>query len=277
MGTKEQCIDVFRQNLNKQVIEQSQKEFLEQCKKDWPQEYEKLTGIMPEFAQYQEAVEELYKISWKVASTILIQSTLTAIITEALYNFGIRSWIQRYLVKRWVKKRNSDNYKQAIINLHRWTGTVNGASLYALRYQQLCGQIANALRNQLDYGEGDLVDIFAKNADPEDLERLKNKNAPDLSEEEQNDLVIVQERVLYYADRGLDDLQITLDGWGKKVDYLFSVVISFLLLEFLLTPPTTWMVGENKYEIILSLFCSLISGLLAPTIRSFLLNLIYKK
>ncbi len=231
--------------------------------------------------KYQKFVQQLHGTAWYVASTIVMQSTLTAILTEAGYNFGLRSWLQRLCVKGWIKRRikrrNSTSYQQTMSALQRWTGTGDGSSLFSLPYQQLCGQIANALRNQLEYGEGILLDIFAQDADPKDLDRLKNQNPQDLSQEKQNDLAIARDQVFYYADRGLDDLQITLAKFWIKVDYIFSVAISFILLEFLLTPPTTLSVGTDRVETIFSISVSIISGFLAPTIRNFLLNIIYKK
>ena len=226
---------------------------------------------------YQQLVEKLHKTTWNVAIAIVILSTLTAILTEAGYNFGIRSWVQRQRVKEWIKRRNRTNYRETMKSLQHWTGTGNGSSLYSLSYQQLCGQIANALRNQLEYGEGDLLDIFAKNADPKDLERLKNKNTQDLSEDEQKDLAMAQEQVFYYADRGLDDLQVTLAKFWIRFDSIISVGISIIVLELLLTKPTTFLVGDSLEETILTFSVAIISGFLAPTIRNFLVNTIYKK
>ncbi|MDJ0531250.1 MAG: hypothetical protein QNJ70_01930 [Xenococcaceae cyanobacterium MO_207.B15] len=226
---------------------------------------------------YQEIVEKLQKTTWNVAITIVILSTLTAILTEAAYNFGIRSWVQRQRVKEWIKRRNRTNYHKTMKSLQHWTGTDNGSSLYSLSYQQLCGQIANALRNQLDYGEGDLLDIFAKNAHPEDLARLKNKNTQDLSEDEQKDLAMAQEQVFYYADRGLDDLQATLAKFWIRFDSIISIGISFLVLELLLTQPTTPYVGDDHIEQIFAFSVAIVSGFLAPIIRNFLVNTIYKK
>ena len=232
-------------------------------------------------ANYQNIVQELHGIAWSVTSTIILQSTLTAILTEATYNFGFRSWLQKLCVKRWIKRRikrrNNTSFQRTMLDLQRWTGMVDGASLFSLPYQQLCGQIANALRNQLEYGEGDLLDIFAQNADPKDLERLKNKNTQDLSEEEQNDLAIAHDHVFYYTDRGLDDLQITLAEFWIKVDYISSITSSFILLEFLLSPPNTPSVGTDTVETIFCISVSIVSGFLAPTIRNFLVNIIYKK
>ena len=229
--------------------------------------------------EYEEHIDQLQETTWNVAITILMLSTLTAILTEAGYNFGIRSWVQRWRVKKWIKRRNRTNYQKTMKSLEHWTGTGTGtgSSLYSLSYQQLCGQIANALRNQLEYGEGDLLDIFAKNAHPEYLARLKNKNTQDLSEDEQKDLAMAQEQVFYYADRGLDDLQVTLAKFWIRFDSIVSVVISFIVLEILLTPPTTWWVGDKREDIIFSLCAAIVSGFLAPTIRNFLVNTIYKK
>lgn len=230
---------------------------------------------------YQNIVQELHGIAWSVTSTIVLQSTLTAILTEATYNFGLRSWLQRLCVKRWikrrVKRRNNTSFQRTMLDLQRWTGMVDGSSLFSLPYQQLCGQIANALRNQLEYGEGDLLDIFAQNADPKDLERLKNKNTQNLSEEEQNNLAIAHDHVFYYTDRGLDDLQITLAEFWIKVDYISSITSSFILLELLLSSPNTLSVGTHEVETIFSISVCIVSGFLAPTIRNFLVNIIYKK
>ncbi|NET77645.1 MULTISPECIES: hypothetical protein [Okeania] len=227
--------------------------------------------------KYKVLIQRLHNNTWYVASTILMQSILTAILTEAIYHFGIRSWLQRYCIKLWMKRRNLTPIKQKISVFQRSIGTGNGANLYSLPYQQLCGQIANALRNQLESGEGDLLDIFAYNVPPENLERLKNQNAQNLSNEEQGNLSIIKEQVFYQADIGLDDLQITLAEFWFQVDYIFSIVISFVILELLLTVPTTLSVGDNPAETILTISVSIISGFLAPTIRNLLVNILYKK
>ncbi|NET24774.1 hypothetical protein [Okeania sp. SIO1I7] len=236
-------------------------------------------GIIKDISidQYQACVEQLHHTTWYVASTILMQSILTAILTEAFYNFGIRSWVQRLIIRQWMIGRNLTPVKEKMTAFQRSVGMGNGSNIYSLPYQQLCGQITNALRNQLDSGEGALLDIFARDVYPENLEKLKNKNAQDLSNEEQNDLAMIEEQVFNSADRGIDDLQITLAQWWLKVDYIFSIVISFVLSQGLLTVPTTWSVGNSTEERILVLAVSVISGSLAPTIRNFLLNILGKR
>ncbi|NEP87015.1 MAG: hypothetical protein F6K18_09300 [Okeania sp. SIO2C2] len=161
----------------------------------------------------------------------------------------------------------------------RSIGTGNGANIYSLPYQQLCGQVANALRNQLESGEGDLLEIFAYNVPPENLERLKNQNTQNLSNEEQSDLSIIKEQVLNQAEIGLDDLQITLAKFWLKIDYFFSIVIAFIILEFLLTPAnkSVFNLSDGSENEIIALLVSMISGFLAPTIRNLLVNILYKK
>ncbi|NEQ35412.1 MAG: hypothetical protein F6K40_03450 [Okeania sp. SIO3I5] len=228
--------------------------------------------------QFREVVQRLHSNTWNVASTILMQSILTAILTEAFYNFfHLRSLLQKFSIEKWMKRRNLTPIKQRMIVFQNSVGTGNGSNLYSLPYQQLCGQIANALRNQLESGEGDLLEIFAYNVPPENLEKLKNQNTQNLSEEEQSDLSRIKEQVLNQAEIGLDDLQITLADFLLKVDYAFSVLIAFLILEFLLTVPTRLAVGNYDYEIIFNISISTVSGLLAPTIRNLFVNILYKK
>jgi len=227
--------------------------------------------------KYKDITKTLHDNTWHVASTILMQSILTAILAEAAYNFGLRSWLQRLSVKLWMKRRNITPIRQKMIVFQNSIGTGNGANIYSLPYQQLCGQIANALRNQLEHGEGDLLDIFADNVPPENLERLKNQNTQNLSSQEQSDLSIIKEKLLNQVEIGLDDLQITLADFWLKVDYIFSVAIGFIILELLLTVPTDWSVGNDKNEIIFNISISIVSGFLAPTIRNLLVNIVYKK
>ncbi len=227
--------------------------------------------------QYRKTIERLHNNTWYVASTILMQSILTAILAEAAYNLVVRSWLQRFCIKLWMKSRNLTPIRQRMIVFQSSIGTGNGSHLYSLPYQQLCGQIANALRNQLESGEGDLLEIFADNVPPENLERLKNQNTQNLSEEEQSDLSIIKEQVFNQAEIGLDDLQITLAEFWLKVDYLFSVAIALIILELLLTVPTTPEIGGGINEIIFNIFISIISGFLAPTIRNLFVNILYKK
>lgn len=235
------------------------------------------TEAIKNIGEYQACVQQLHHTTWYVASTIVMQSILTAIITEALYNIGIRSRVQRFCIRQWMVKRNLTPVKDKMTAFQRSVGMGNGSNIYSLPYQQLCGQITNALRNQVDSGEGALLDIFARDVYPENLEKLKNKNAQDLSNEEQSDLAMIEEQVFNSADRGLDDLQITLAKFWLIVDYIFSAVISFILLEVLLTVPTNLSIADSWTELILVLSVSLISGFLAPTIRNFLLNILGKR
>ncbi|NES64709.1 MAG: hypothetical protein F6K24_05325 [Okeania sp. SIO2D1] len=238
------------------------------------------TSTIGNIEQYQACVRQLHHTTWYVASTILMQSILTAIITEAIYNLLIRSSLQRLIIRQWMNGRNITPVKDKMTAFQRSVGMGNGSNIYSLPYQQLCGQITNALRNQVDSGEGALLDIFARDVHPENLEKLKSKNAQDLSNEEQNNLAMIEEQLLNSADRGLDDLQITLAKWWLKVDYFFSILISFILLDRLLTVPTNFLIGENFQDydelILIFSFC-LISGFLAPTIRNFLLNILGKR
>ncbi len=232
-----------------------------------------------DFEIYKKIIERLHNSTWYVASTILMQSILTAILTEAAYNLFIRSSVQRFWIKGWMKRRNLTPIKQRMIVFQSSVGIGNGSNIYSLPYQQLCGQIANALRNQLESGESDLLEIFADNVPPENLERLKNQNFQNLSNEEQNDLSIIKEQVLNQAEKGLDDLQITLAKLWLRLDLYFSFLIAFLILELLLTPANksvfNWSDGsENE---IIALLVSAISGFLAPTIRNLFVNILYKK
>lgn len=53
--------------------------------------------------QYIEIVQQLQTTAWNVSSPIVMQSALTAILTEAFYSFGLRSALQRWCVKEWMK------------------------------------------------------------------------------------------------------------------------------------------------------------------------------
>ncbi|MDJ0729959.1 MAG: hypothetical protein QNJ33_08200 [Crocosphaera sp.] len=234
-------------------------------------------NIYQTYQQYQQDVEYIHSIAWRVASTIFVQATLTAIVTETFYKLSVRYYVQKWLVKGWIKKRNRDNCGSIMRYLQLCTGSGDGSTLYSLPFQQLCGQIDNALRNQLESGDMRLIEIFANNAASEDLERLASKNLQRLSEEEHKDTMLAEERVAYYLERGLDDLQITLAKNWLKIDYIFSILISFFILECLLTPTTDISFGTNTNQNILNLLICLISGFLAPTIREFVLNMIYKK
>ncbi|MGK7886598.1 MAG: hypothetical protein AB4057_18480 [Crocosphaera sp.] len=229
------------------------------------------------YQEYQADVKYIHDIAWRVASTIFIQATLTAIITETFYKLSIRYYLQKWLVKGWIQKRNRENHGAIMRHIQMCTGSEDGSTLYSLPFQQLCGRIDNALRNQLESGDMILIEVFANNVASEDFQKLASKSVPGLSEEEQKDIMLVEEKVAYYLERGLDDLQITLGKNWLKIDYIFSICVSFLILEWLLTPPTDPWMGEDIDQNILNLFISLIAGFLAPTIREFFIKTFYKK
>lgn len=230
-----------------------------------------------DYQNYQEAVERIHQIAWRVASTIVIQATLTAIITEAFYKLSVRYYIQKWLVKGWIKKRNKENCSSIMRHLQLCTGSGDGSTLYSLPFQQLCGQIDNALRNQLESGDMNLIEVFANNAASEDLKKLESKNVSASLDKQHKDIMLAEEKVSYYLERGLDDLQITLAKNWLKIDYIFSILISSMILELLFTPVTDPLLGNDLERNIIAWSICFISGFLAPTIREFVLNIIYKK
>ena len=61
------------------------------------------------------------------------------------------------------------------------------------------------------------------------------------------------EKVAYYLDRGVDDLQITWEKNWLIIDYIFSIFMSYMIWQWLWTPPTDPWIGEDMAQNILNL------------------------
>lgn len=230
---------------------------------------------------------DLAKATWDFATATLILSTLTAVLVQALYDFSLRYYLQSYRIKMWIGGRLTNSTQ----TLERLSGTKKG-SLYSLPYRRLCGQIGNALRNELDYfdysskdskdskdnqdSKDNLLAIFANNAKDE-LEKIKSlsKTPPEeLTKEKAKELAIARELVAYQAERGLDELQITLGKFLRRAEYVISIFISMVLMAILILTPNSFQPeGWGGFILYLSVF--LTSGFLAPTFRNLLEKLVY--
>ena len=149
------------------------------------------------YQEYQADVKNIYDIAWRVASTIFIQAALTAIITETFYKLSIRYYLQKWLVKQWIKKRKPEDDGSIMRDLQLCRGSEDGATLYSLPSQQLCGQIDNALRNQLECGDTSIIQVFANNLASEYFKTLESKSVLDLSEEQKKQIMLVEEKGFY--------------------------------------------------------------------------------
>lgn len=138
-------------------------------------------------------------------------------------------------------------------------------TLYSLSYSQLCGQISGAIRAELEYSSSEsLIDVFAFMSPKEEREKIKNKLIPsdDASYNE------IRERIVYHAERGVDELQVFLHRRWDKVNYFISTILAFILIVLLLL--TSNRLQLSVQENLLYIVVGFAVGILAPVTQQFI-------
>ena len=215
------------------------------------------------------------------AITSVIIACLVAGLMHALYNIGIQAFFQKIKIRRWIhRKVKLSNYKIGkpyIIEeeLVKLAGGGVKSSFYSLPYEQLCGQIGSAIQSELEYPvKSKILGVFILpfgEADYKELLKGYQKN----NDKEKTNYMYSKQRVRYYAEKGLDELQICLSSFWNKVNYLISFVISFCIICLLIITPNQYYFRFN--DLLLCIVVGFASGLIAPFIREYFIQKINSK
>lgn len=218
--------------------------------------------------------QEIYYFA--LSATIL--AALTGILMHVIYSFGIRYLLNKKLMRIWLKKKIHEievsdemlfnkeekympHWQEVEKEIIKLAGSGNEKALYTLTFPQLCGQISGAIRAELEYSGRKLVlNVFAASASHEDMNALKENKKDD-----SDSVAEARERIMYYAERGVDELQVFLkQNWYRK-DYIFSFCISYFTVLLLLVTSNRLELGFQQN--ILYLAVAAVVGLLAPIVQ----------
>ena len=232
------------------------------------------------------------------AISAVMLAVLTAIFLQALYELGLRAGLQRQWVSNWIKGRlllidtslkddpwsslraallldrlffkkdpDQKNVHTEVGKLLAWLeGQGREKSLYSLSYQQLCGQIASLVHGEINGSADDeLIGVFAL----EPKKGMYSKQAPGKEEKSppmrktRESKAARRERLLFLAEKGIDELQIYLGRLWRMAGYIFNLLFSFGLALFLWLLSTQFnpLVTGNTW---LLLSVGAAGGLIAP-------------
>jgi len=144
------------------------------------------------------------------------------------------------------------------------THLVRRGSLFSLRYEQLCGQIATALQAAIPrYGSPLLLKLFGARGVDDALHQVADARAG----EGGDDGGEARRRIAFLVDRGVDELQAHLAKRWRWIDYLTALAVSEGMV--LALAYTTGIVPRS-IEIWLYTSIAVMAALLSSLVRNWL-------
>jgi hypothetical protein len=267
-------------------------------------------------------LEGLANTTKNFAVAALLLAVLTAIFMQALYEIGLRGFLQRRWVRGWLEQRlmrreveaydpevmkkvdvliserqqrlksqdrkslDSDVGETADGLLNYLEGRGEEKSIYSLNYQQLCGQIASRVQREIDEPNvPQLLLVFAADMSREEIKdlgtrkratrsrkRIQKADAP----QEIGDSAALRDRVLFHAEKGVDDLQIKLGRLWRQNNYLLNLLFSLGLTLFLSLLSTQFQFRFTELSWVL-LSVGGAGGLVAPIASNLLERIFYPR
>jgi hypothetical protein len=255
-------------------------------------------------------LEELANTTRNFAIAAILLALLTAIFMQALYEIGLRASLQRRWVKNWVagrlpkpewamksslpkeirwllKRLGVELFDPKIRNkaeslLKELEGTGRESTLYSLNYQQLCGQVAARIQSEIDQPRSpELLEVFALGMDPDELDMLHPmKSSMDDGEikKPRSKKVPgeVRDRASFYAETGVDNLQIYLGRLWRTNNYMLNLLVSIGLTTFLSLLATQFVLMFTEQTWVL-LSVGGAGGLFAPIANNLLERVFYPR
>jgi hypothetical protein len=258
-------------------------------------------------------LEELANTTRNFAIVAILLALLTAIFMQALYEIGLRASLQRRWVKNWVARRllkpewaeyekessllmeirqllkrlgiemvDPHARQKAGALLKDLEGKGRESTIYSLNYQQLCGQIAARIQSEIDQPRSpELLAVFALGMDPDELDKLNPmKSSMDDGEikKPRSKKVPgeVRDRASFYAETGVDNLQIYLGRLWRKNNYMLNLLVSIGLTTFLSLLATQFVLTFTEQTWVL-LSVGGAGGLFAPIAGNLLERVFYPR
>lgn len=179
-----------------------------------------------------------------VAAVTAIGIVVMAIIQSVKDMFPVRRWFHRSFVHAWLAHKaresrgdGSPSAKRAASDLVRLATTGDEQALFDLPIEQLCGQVAAAAAQSLDYParHKDLLRCLAASADPADVDLVVTSAEQERGEIEtaaeraRMALVDARTRVMHQVQRSVDALQISAGYRWKWYMQLAAFILSYAL------------------------------------------------
>jgi hypothetical protein len=238
------------------------------------------------FSRVRSGIDALAATAWDFAVICIVLAVIVALAIQALYEIGFRAFLNREFVTSWLRRRrrsvartleeqdmsgeslNSQFARELkfLSSSYLVPALGRGASTYALRPNQLCGQIAAGARAAIDElpnfpnaDEHDIDDFMRSAAlltlsthrprDAVALARLRGAASRKLDEEEKMSLLEAAEGLSRRVDRGVDALQSYLTWAWARTDYFLALAGAGLLLGLLITLPKAQAPDTNTLAV----------------------------
>jgi hypothetical protein len=199
---------------------------------------------------------------------------------------GFLTWLQKWLDRLTLKPSDPEASAKADEILDYLEGEGEEKSIYSLNYQQLCGQIASRVQREIEEPqETDLLLAFALDMTDEEIENLRlKKDLPRTrrrtgkteSGEAMDEMTSLRQRVLFHAEKGVDDLQIKLGRLWRENNYLLNLLFSIGLTLFLSLLATQFQFRFTEQSWVL-LSVGGAGGLFAPIASNVLERVFYPR
>jgi len=215
-----------------------------------------------------------------VGAVTAIGLVVMAVIQSVKDMFPIRRWFHRRFVQAWLDHKASESRgpdtpspTRAGADLVLLATTGDDEALFDLPVEQMCGQVAAAAAQSLDYParHKDLLRCLAASADPRDVNLVLTSAEQARAEVEQADeetrmaLVDARTRVMHQVQRSVDALQIAA-GYRWK----WYMQLTAFLLSYTLTVIAVLLVDNGDSilrRLVVAIPLGIIGGFVAPVAR----------
>ena len=196
---------------------------------------------------FNEQLGALSNYSINFAISTLLYAVVVALFTLSMYEFGLRGFINKRLLIRWLRIRDQESFYS--FGIGSILKTLSVRNFYQLSYRQLCAQIYSKIELAIQKSEN--TELFAAFSDT----KLNNLS----SKEETFDK-------LSSVERSVDDLQAYMRIWSVRTNYVLSIFIALIIGMFIFVfsdAATPSSIGPTP-----TLIC-FIAGIIAPVGQRF--------
>ena len=246
-------------------------------------------------------LESLAQAAQDFAIAALLLALVTALIVQALYDVGLRSRLQRGLVRRWVYNRlrwmahGAPSVFDSLLASYKLSRPADASEKRAVGVRRLVEQLSPRISTELEgkaaggglqsvenlyslpyrqlcgqfsrvvHSEVDLLDsllLRVFGVGPEGKDPFLSLTQAK-EKNEQSTSAPARAQVLLWVERGLDDLQLYLGRWLTLAGYFISTAVPLGLVSAL-----AYSISASTGDLITVVMLSCVSALLSPIIRA---------
>lgn len=200
----------------------------------------------------QDVLGELTTVAWQFAGTVFSISVLSTLVLFGIFEFGWRTSLSRRITNKWLKERCGtlgypfEKVKEQLLSM---VSHGNEQVFYDLSPKRLCGQLAAALQIDLRRlrGREPLVVALFSGVKSDDVDFFNKGLLQEYDKDEWRKKFGDEELVEFNMEQGIDEFQLVLEERSKKETFIWSVILSYIIVSTLLITPNVLSINSSGF------------------------------